>query len=189
MDPLYWHTSNIWLIVYGYLRRNRLPFCGYSSRQPLWHNILCICLFAREDVKVNDPISWKCISMARFSVYIWCAIYTQKLTLECIDDTMVMFRGVGNVRIISTPNRNRKWCHWNALSWDQAGVLSMQCVSVYVLHSNVCAHTVREYHIKIDKRARMINFLEEAALAWSIADYSFRGTEINKGANAHLKRV
>ncbi len=43
-------------------------------------------------------------SMARFSVSIWCAIYTQKLTWRAYE-TMIRYRGV-KIHIISTPNRN-----------------------------------------------------------------------------------
>ncbi len=98
MDPLYWHTSNIFVTVYVYvyLRRYWLCLLGCSSRQPLWHNIVCICLFARENTKVNDPISWKCISMVWFSVSGVLFICRNWLW-----HTMVRFRGVGKVRIIS----------------------------------------------------------------------------------------
>ncbi len=126
----FWHTSDIFLTVYAYLRPNRMRLLGDLSRQPLWYNILCICLFAREDAKVIDLISWKRVS-------IWCAIYMQKLILACIWETIVRFRCVWKVRIISTPNRNRKKC-----TFMRPGSRAVCAVplSECALHSNVCAH-------------------------------------------------
>ncbi len=45
MDPFYGHASNIFLTAHVYLRRNWLRLPEYLSRQPLWHNILCIFAF------------------------------------------------------------------------------------------------------------------------------------------------
>ncbi len=100
-------------------------------------------------------VSCKCVSMARFTVSIWCAIYTAKTDFGVHMRHNDWVKG----RIISTPNRNS--CYWNTLSWG--------CPCSASLHSHVWAHfndqSVRDYHIEIDKRATMINFPEEAALS------------------------
>ncbi len=127
------------------LRRNWLRLL--DTRQDSHCDIIfCVFAYLLERTRKWMTVSCKCVSMARFSVSIWCAVYTQKLTLACIWDTMIRYRGVGKVRIISTPNRNRNSCHWNTLSWDHAGVLSVQCLSVRALFIQMCARTLTIYH-------------------------------------------
>ncbi len=41
------------------------------------------------------------------------------------------------------------------------------CFNGTVFNAHINDQSVRDYHIEIDKRATIINFLEEAALAWS----------------------
>ncbi len=92
------------------------------------HCDIIVCVFAREDTKVNNNLMQVYFNGMVFCFYLVCYLYA-KLTLACIWDTMIRYRGVGKVRIISTPNRNIYLCHWNTLSRDNAAVLSKQCLS------------------------------------------------------------
>ncbi len=128
--------------------------------------------FAREDAKVIDLISWKWVS-------IWCAMYMQKLILACIWETMVRFRCVGKVRIISTPNRNRKKCTFMRPGWCAVCAVPL---SECALHSNVCTH-INDLSQCASTTLRSIN--KQDTLSWGsstglivqIADYNFRGAE------------
>ncbi len=61
-----------------------------------------------------------------FCFYLVCYLYVH-----------MRHRGVGKVRILSTPNRNKNLCHWNALSWDHAGVhLTYLILHVWIFASD-----------------------------------------------------
>ncbi len=46
-------------------------------------------------IVLNNPISWKCVSIAQIYVSIWHTVYMQKLTLACIWYTTGRIRVVG----------------------------------------------------------------------------------------------
>ncbi len=145
------------------LRRNWLRLLGYSSRQPLWHNI-CVYAYLLQKMWKSHESAFQWYILFLFGVHI---------------DAMVRFRGVGKVCIISTPNRNRKLCHWNALSWDQAC-----CPSIHM-----CARTLTIYHSawvphwdRQTSENDKLSWGSSTGLIVQIDDYSFRGAETtNRG--------
>ncbi len=90
-----------------------------------------------------------------FCFYLVGYLYT-KLTLACVWDTMIRYRGVGKVRIISTPNRNRYLCYWNTLSRDHAAVLSKQCLSARACFIHMWALGLVSFGIFFDTAAKSI---------------------------------
>ncbi len=66
------HTDTHPILFYGLcLRRNRLRLLAYSSR----HNILCICLFAREDV--TDSLKQVCFNGMVFGFLFGVLLYAK----------------------------------------------------------------------------------------------------------------
>ncbi len=107
MDPLYWHISNIFLIVYVYFRRNRLCLLRYSSRQPYCDIIFCEFAYLLEKTRMTrsheSAFQWHRF-LFLFGVlfvwrdWLWPAYETQWFGLGAWG------RSGG---IINTPNRNR----------------------------------------------------------------------------------
>ncbi len=68
-------------------------------------------------------VSWKCISVAQFSISIWCA-YDMHLPNTPEPNHYALYACWRQFLCInSTPNINRKSCHWNKLSWDRVSNL------------------------------------------------------------------